>query len=203
MRRASRACTARSHRDRHASTCCRQHAPDAVICIDPYRAVQVGNRALDEGRRGYWNHLRDSDHLGAGQALQGRSLGAAEQPRRPHQHAGSHRAYGFHSPDALIAMIYLCCSNITINLPDNDPKPSGEPNKPPVLRELHPRTPTESPKTRFVVRRPPARGPFPGDVATRRRYPAHTVPQWLCVSPASSYAQPRQREGSSCGCGEP
>lgn len=29
----------------------------------------------------------------------------------------SHRAYGFHSPDALIAMIYLCCSNITINLP--------------------------------------------------------------------------------------
>jgi transposase len=27
------------------------------------------------------------------------------------------RAYGFHSPDALIAMIYLCCSNITINLP--------------------------------------------------------------------------------------
>lgn len=28
----------------------------------------------------------------------------------------SHRAYGFHSTDALIAMIYLCCSNITISL---------------------------------------------------------------------------------------
>ena len=29
----------------------------------------------------------------------------------------SHRAYGFHSASALIAMIYLCCSGITIALP--------------------------------------------------------------------------------------
>jgi transposase len=29
----------------------------------------------------------------------------------------SHRAYGFHSANALIAMIYLCCSNIQIALP--------------------------------------------------------------------------------------
>lgn len=29
----------------------------------------------------------------------------------------SHRAYGFHSADALIAMIYLCCANIQIALP--------------------------------------------------------------------------------------
>jgi transposase len=29
----------------------------------------------------------------------------------------SHRAYGFHSADALIAMIYLCCAGITIELP--------------------------------------------------------------------------------------
>ena len=29
----------------------------------------------------------------------------------------SHRAYGFHSADALIAMIYLCCAGITIALP--------------------------------------------------------------------------------------
>ncbi|HLH66959.1 MAG TPA: transposase, partial [Solirubrobacteraceae bacterium] len=29
----------------------------------------------------------------------------------------SHRAYGFHSADALIAMIYLCCAGITIPLP--------------------------------------------------------------------------------------
>ncbi len=29
----------------------------------------------------------------------------------------SHRAYGFHSPNALIATIYLCCAAITIDLP--------------------------------------------------------------------------------------
>jgi transposase len=29
----------------------------------------------------------------------------------------SHRAYGFHSADALIAMIYLCCAGITIAIP--------------------------------------------------------------------------------------
>jgi transposase len=29
----------------------------------------------------------------------------------------SHRAHGFHSPDALIAMIYLCCARIHIHLP--------------------------------------------------------------------------------------
>ena len=29
----------------------------------------------------------------------------------------SHRAYGFHSADALIAMIYLCCAGIQITLP--------------------------------------------------------------------------------------
>ena len=29
----------------------------------------------------------------------------------------SHRAYGFHSPAALIAMVYLCCAGITIALP--------------------------------------------------------------------------------------
>ena len=29
----------------------------------------------------------------------------------------SHRTYGFHSANALIAMIYLCCAGITIALP--------------------------------------------------------------------------------------
>jgi transposase len=29
----------------------------------------------------------------------------------------SHRAHGFHSPDALIAMVYLCCARIHIDLP--------------------------------------------------------------------------------------
>jgi transposase len=29
----------------------------------------------------------------------------------------SHRAFGFHSADPLIALVYLCCAGITIELP--------------------------------------------------------------------------------------
>ena len=29
----------------------------------------------------------------------------------------SHRSYGLHSADALIALVYLCCSGIVIDLP--------------------------------------------------------------------------------------
>jgi transposase len=36
----------------------RDHAPQAVICIDPYHVVQLANQALDEVRRAYWNELR-------------------------------------------------------------------------------------------------------------------------------------------------
>src|SRR5436190_23148733 len=36
----------------------REHAPQAVVCIDPYHVVQLANTALDEVRRAYWNELR-------------------------------------------------------------------------------------------------------------------------------------------------
>ena len=36
----------------------REHAPQAVICVDPYHVVQLANKALDEVRRDYWNELR-------------------------------------------------------------------------------------------------------------------------------------------------
>jgi transposase len=35
-----------------------QHAPQAIIAIDPYHVVALGNRALDDVRRAYWNELR-------------------------------------------------------------------------------------------------------------------------------------------------
>src|SRR3954470_19492685 len=38
----------------------RWHAPQAVICIDPYHVVQSANKALDEVCRAYWNELRAS-----------------------------------------------------------------------------------------------------------------------------------------------
>ena len=36
----------------------RHHAPQAIVCIDPYHVVQLANQALDEVRRAYWNELR-------------------------------------------------------------------------------------------------------------------------------------------------
>jgi transposase len=39
----------------------REHAPHAVICIDPFHVVALTTRALDEVRRGYWNELRSLD----------------------------------------------------------------------------------------------------------------------------------------------
>jgi transposase len=36
----------------------REHAPQAIVCVDPYHVVQLANQALDEVRRAYWNELR-------------------------------------------------------------------------------------------------------------------------------------------------
>ncbi len=36
----------------------REHAPNAIIAIDPYHVVALANRALDDVRREYWNELR-------------------------------------------------------------------------------------------------------------------------------------------------
>jgi transposase len=36
----------------------RDHAPQAVICIDNFHVVQLATKALDEVRREHWNELR-------------------------------------------------------------------------------------------------------------------------------------------------
>jgi transposase len=38
----------------------RQHAPQAVICIDNFHVVQLATKALDEVRREHWNELRSA-----------------------------------------------------------------------------------------------------------------------------------------------
>ena len=43
----------------------REHAPQAVICIDNYHVVQLATKALDEVRREHWNELR---HAGDSEA---------------------------------------------------------------------------------------------------------------------------------------
>jgi len=39
----------------------REHAPNAVRCVDPFHVVALATKALDEVRRSYWNELRARD----------------------------------------------------------------------------------------------------------------------------------------------
>jgi transposase len=43
----------------------REHAPQAIIAIDPFHVVALANRALDDVRREYWNQLRRCGDLAA------------------------------------------------------------------------------------------------------------------------------------------
>jgi transposase len=47
----------------------RQHAPQAVICIDNYHVVQLATKALDEVRREHWNDLRHAGDSTAAKAF--------------------------------------------------------------------------------------------------------------------------------------
>jgi transposase len=38
-----------------------EHAPQAVICYDPFHVVALGTKALDTVRRGHWQELRRAD----------------------------------------------------------------------------------------------------------------------------------------------
>jgi transposase len=49
----------------------REHAPQAVIAIDPYHVVALGNRALDDVRRAYWNELRQIGNRDAARRFKG------------------------------------------------------------------------------------------------------------------------------------
>jgi transposase len=47
----------------------RQHAPQAVICIDNYHVVQLATKALDEVRREHWTDLRHAGDRDAAKAF--------------------------------------------------------------------------------------------------------------------------------------
>jgi hypothetical protein len=59
----------------------RRHAPPSVICIDPYHAVALAIRALDEVRRTYWKQLRQSGDQHAAKRFKD-ARGAAEGPAK-------------------------------------------------------------------------------------------------------------------------
>jgi transposase len=60
----------------------REHAPQAIIAIDPYHVVAVANRALDEVRRAYWNELRRVGDRDAARRFKGARWSLLKAPDR-------------------------------------------------------------------------------------------------------------------------
>jgi transposase len=60
----------------------REHAPQAIIAIDPYHVVAIANRALDEVRRDYWNELRTVGDKDAARRFKGARWSLLKAPQR-------------------------------------------------------------------------------------------------------------------------
>ena len=58
----------------------REHAPDAVICIDPFHAVAIVGDALDVVRRQAWNQLRQLPDQGAAKRFKGARWALLKRP---------------------------------------------------------------------------------------------------------------------------
>ena len=60
----------------------RAHAPQAIVCIDPYHVVQLANKALDEVRREYWNELRSLGDQDAAKRFKDARWSLLKAPRK-------------------------------------------------------------------------------------------------------------------------
>ncbi|MCA1701154.1 MAG: ISL3 family transposase, partial [Actinobacteria bacterium] len=58
----------------------RAHAPNAVICIDPFHVAKAGSDALDDVRREYWNKLRDLGDADAARRFKGARWALMKRP---------------------------------------------------------------------------------------------------------------------------
>jgi len=58
----------------------REHAPQAVICIDNYHVVQLATKALDEVRREHWNELRRAGEQEAAKQFKGARWSLLKNP---------------------------------------------------------------------------------------------------------------------------
>ena len=68
----------------------RHHAPQAIICIDPYHVVQLANQALDEVRRAYWNELRSLGEKDAAKRFKDARWSLLKRTREAHRQASRH-----------------------------------------------------------------------------------------------------------------
>ena len=106
----------------------REHAPRAIVCVDPYHVVQLANQVLIKRllSRLARSHLEPFVRLGktirkhrdgilAAIRLginQGRTEALNNKVRLL-----ARRAYGFHSAKAALALVLLTCGPITLHLP--------------------------------------------------------------------------------------
>ncbi len=58
----------------------REHAPQAVICIDNFHVVQLATKALDEVRREHWNELRHTGDRDAAKRFKGSRWALLKNP---------------------------------------------------------------------------------------------------------------------------
>ena len=58
----------------------REHAPQAVICIDNFHVVQLATKALDEVRREHWNELRHTGDRNAAKQFKGSRWALLKNP---------------------------------------------------------------------------------------------------------------------------
>ena len=58
----------------------REHAPQALICIDNFHVVQLATKALDEVRREHWNELRGAGDRNAAKEFKGSRWSLLKNP---------------------------------------------------------------------------------------------------------------------------
>ncbi len=58
----------------------REHAPQAVICIDNFHVVQLATKALDEVRREHWNELRSAGESEAAKSFKDARFSVLKNP---------------------------------------------------------------------------------------------------------------------------
>lgn len=98
------------------------HAPQAVICADPFHVVKIVGDALDEIRRDLWQGLRRLPDLRHAKDFKGARSALLKNPedltdRQAAELPKLRRAYGFHSPDAALALVILGTGPINLQLP--------------------------------------------------------------------------------------
>jgi transposase len=64
----------------------REHAPQAIIAIDPFHVVALANRALDDVRRAYWNELRRLDDPDAARRFKDARWSLLKKPENLNDH---------------------------------------------------------------------------------------------------------------------